>query len=202
MIVLEGLPALSPFRRERLEARLQALSPEVRIAGAWHVYWVEPAPPDAARRTWTTLRCIASCRPAPWPPRVPTARSRATSRRAWARFRPGRARPPNCCAAPACRCRRVERGTAHRRGRLAARRRRAGRAGEAAARPDDAVAAGLARRSRRAVQRRPRAANSNAFRWRDLEAANARLGLALADDEIDYLRLRFGELGRDPTTSN
>src|SRR5690606_14431470 len=33
----------------------------------------------------------------------------------------------------------------------------------------------------------------------DLEAANARLGLALADDEIDYLRQRFSELGRDPS---
>ena len=51
MIVLEGLPALSPFRSERLERRLQSLSPSVRIAGAWHVYWVEPragATPDAA----------------------------------------------------------------------------------------------------------------------------------------------------------
>src|SRR3546814_15486542 len=43
MIVLEGQPALSPFRRERLESRLRALSPDVRVAGAWHVYLVEPA---------------------------------------------------------------------------------------------------------------------------------------------------------------
>src|SRR3546814_16900853 len=43
MIVLEGQPALSPFRRERLESRLRALSPDARVAGAWHVYWVEPA---------------------------------------------------------------------------------------------------------------------------------------------------------------
>src|SRR5690606_32605132 len=32
-----------------------------------------------------------------------------------------------------------------------------------------------------------------------LEEANARLGLALADDEIDYLRARFAGLGRDPS---
>ncbi len=32
-----------------------------------------------------------------------------------------------------------------------------------------------------------------------LEAANASLGLALSSGEIDYLRVRFGELGRDPT---
>ncbi len=31
-----------------------------------------------------------------------------------------------------------------------------------------------------------------------LDAANARLGLALSPDEIDYLRQRYGELGRDP----
>ena len=51
MIVLEGLPALSPFRRERLQARLQAIAPAVRVTGAWHVYWVEPvagATPDRA----------------------------------------------------------------------------------------------------------------------------------------------------------
>ena len=43
MIVLEGQAALSPFRRERLEARLRALHPEFRIAGSWWTYWVVPA---------------------------------------------------------------------------------------------------------------------------------------------------------------
>ncbi len=33
----------------------------------------------------------------------------------------------------------------------------------------------------------------------DLEGANKRLGLALAEDEIEYLRQRYGELGRDPS---
>src|SRR5690606_17080739 len=32
-----------------------------------------------------------------------------------------------------------------------------------------------------------------------LEGANARLGLALAADEIEYLRERYAELGRDPS---
>ena len=59
MIVLEGQPALSPFRRERLEARLQQLHPDtgsapgqpLRIAATRHVYWVEAeagAAPDRA----------------------------------------------------------------------------------------------------------------------------------------------------------
>src|SRR5690606_34640288 len=50
MIVLEGLPALSPFRLERLQARLQHFPSSPRVLGAWHVYWIEPAPgeqPDA-----------------------------------------------------------------------------------------------------------------------------------------------------------
>ncbi|MCT7085256.1 hypothetical protein, partial [Salmonella enterica] len=32
-----------------------------------------------------------------------------------------------------------------------------------------------------------------------LDKANKDLGLALADDEIDYLVARYAELGRDPT---
>ena len=51
MIVLEGLPALSSFRLERLQARISALSSDVRVLGAWFTYWVEPeagAAPDPA----------------------------------------------------------------------------------------------------------------------------------------------------------
>jgi phosphoribosylformylglycinamidine synthase len=51
MIVLEGLAALSPFRRDRLETRLRQLSPSIRILGAWHIYFVDPEPgqsPDTA----------------------------------------------------------------------------------------------------------------------------------------------------------
>src|SRR5690606_26236040 len=47
--VLEGAHALSPFRRQRLESRLQSLVPGLRIEGAWHVYFVQhgDAVPDA-----------------------------------------------------------------------------------------------------------------------------------------------------------
>ena len=51
MIVLEGLPALSPFRRDRLQARLQSIVEGLEITGAWHAYFVEPEPgaePDRA----------------------------------------------------------------------------------------------------------------------------------------------------------
>lgn len=45
----------------------------------------------------------------------------------------------------------------------------------------------------------PRALRSIARDRAALESANQALGLALADDEIDYLCLRYDELGRDPT---
>ena len=56
MIVLEGQPALSHFRRARLESKLQSIAPAVRVRGAWHVYFIEADPgasPDLA-----TLRRI------------------------------------------------------------------------------------------------------------------------------------------------
>ena len=44
MIVLEGHPALSPFRRDRLQARLRKTVTHLEITGAWHVYFVQPEP--------------------------------------------------------------------------------------------------------------------------------------------------------------
>jgi len=51
MIVLEGLSALSAFRRDRLQLRLQHICPDAGIAGAWFVYFVQALPgqtPDTA----------------------------------------------------------------------------------------------------------------------------------------------------------
>ena len=51
MLVLEGLPALSPFRSDRLQSRLRLIVPEIRLTGSWHVYFVQPEPgaePDVA----------------------------------------------------------------------------------------------------------------------------------------------------------
>ena len=42
MIVLEGLAALSPFRRDRLETRLRQIVPSISVQGAWHIYFLEP----------------------------------------------------------------------------------------------------------------------------------------------------------------
>ena len=62
MIVLEGLPALSPFRRERLQARLQQIVPGLRVAGAWFTYFIEPAAgptPDAGALGRILEGCVA-----------------------------------------------------------------------------------------------------------------------------------------------
>ena len=40
MIVLDGLPALSAFRLERLNRELSRALPRARITAAWHVYFV------------------------------------------------------------------------------------------------------------------------------------------------------------------
>src|SRR3546814_16205233 len=42
MITLEGSPALSPFRRERLQARLTAISDGVRLIDCRRCYFVQP----------------------------------------------------------------------------------------------------------------------------------------------------------------
>ncbi|HET8764529.1 MAG TPA: hypothetical protein VFM52_04860, partial [Rhodanobacter sp.] len=43
MIVLDGQNALSPFRLERLNARLDALHRGVRVQAAWFVYFIDAA---------------------------------------------------------------------------------------------------------------------------------------------------------------
>ena len=193
MIVLEGQPALSQFRLARLEARLQAIVPTLRITGAWFTYWVEPeagADPDRA----------ALCRILQG-----DAVSRALADNAVSRFvlprlgtiSPWASKATELLHGAGLPVKRVERGT---------RIDLSGWPGEPDARlavakllhdpmtqsllaDRDAAAALFVAPARGALERVPLAG---------LEAANVRLGLALADDEIDYLRARFGELGRDP----
>ncbi|TWT20195.1 phosphoribosylformylglycinamidine synthase [Luteimonas marina] len=194
MIVLEGLPALSPFRRERLELRLQSLSPAVRIAGAWHVYWIEPEPgasPDVA-----TLRRVLQAgqdRQAPEAGAV----SRFVSPRLGT-ISPWASKATEILRGAGQPVRRVERGL-----RL-----------DLAGFPADAAAqAALAKRlhdpmTQSLLSSHDEAAGLFAVPARgalerialaELESANVRLGLALAGDEIDYLRARYSELGRDPS---
>ncbi|WP_159017350.1 phosphoribosylformylglycinamidine synthase [Cognatiluteimonas profundi] len=197
MIVLEGLPALSPFRRARLEARLQAIHPDVRIAGAWSSYWIQPADAgvDVASPDLDALCRILQARTS-LQPQDAGAVSRFVVPRLGT-ISPWSSKATELLHGARQPIRRVEHGT---RIDLLHWPADAGRQAALSALlhdpmtqsilPDRDAAAGLfVQPARGALQR---------VALEDLAAANVRLGLALADDEIDYLRTRFGALGRDP----
>ena len=193
MIVLEGLPALSPFRRERLETRLRAIVPDIRVSGAWWVYWVRPEPgrtPDAA-----ALDRILEARAAVTPP-ADGAVPRYVAPRLGT-ISPWASKATELLRGAGQPVLRVERGM-----RL-----------DLVGFPDDAaIRAALAKAlhdpmtqslladpgEAAALFAVPARGALDVVPLADLEAANARLGLALADDEIAYLRERYAALGRDP----
>ena len=194
MIVLEGAPALSAFRRERLQARLQSIHPAVRLLGAWPVYWVDPeagATPDDA-----TLRRILQASPDA-APRADGAVSRYVTPRLGT-LSPWASKATELLHGARLPVHRVERGLRYD---------LTGWPADAATQgalarvlhdpmtqsllesPDDAVA----------LFQQPARGELERIALEDLETANTRLGLALADDEIAYLRDRYTGLGRDPS---
>ncbi len=191
MIVLEGQPALSHFRRARLESRLQSIVSDVRICGAWHVYFIEPeagATPDLA-----TLRRILQAGDG----------GEALAAGAVSRFvtpRLGTLSPWASKATELLRgagqpVKRVERGL-----RIDLEGWNDSRPALAKALHDPMTQSLLASREQaQALFTAPARGELERIPLAQLEAANARLGLALAEDEIDYLRTRYTELGRDPS---
>ena len=193
MIVLEGQPALSPFRRERLEARLRALHPDFRIAGAWWTYWVVPAEgaaPDVAALA-RILEAGANAAP-----RGEGSVSRFVVPRLGT-ISPWASKAGELLRGATLPIQRVERGM-----RI-----------DIAGWPEDpalqAAAAKLLhdpmtqslladRDAASALFDAPSRQPLEVVPLAGIESANARLGLALAADEIDYLRERYSELGRDP----
>ncbi|HEY0334166.1 MAG TPA: phosphoribosylformylglycinamidine synthase [Stenotrophomonas sp.] len=193
MIVLEGAPALSPFRQARLQTRLQAVAPVLRITGAWHVYLVQTdagQSPDPA-----TLRRILQVEAAP-----AALPSGSVSRFVVPRL--GTLSPWSSKATELIRgagqaIKRVERGT---------------RIDLEGWPQDVALQAAVAKllhdpmtqsllvstEAAQALFDAPARGALERIALAGLEEANARLGLALAPDEIDYLRERYAELGRDP----
>ena len=200
MMVLEGAPALSPFRRERLESRLQSLLPsgtlsaDLRISGAWHVYFVQPEGQGSADVA-TLCRILEAGEQA-----GPVAEG------AIQRFvvpRLGTLSPWSSKATELVRgagqpVSRVERGL------------RIDVLGWPA---DPAVQQALVKalhdpmtqsvldtvEQGGALFSTPARGVLERIALDDLEGANQRLGLAMAQDEIDYLRERFGQLGRKPS---
>ncbi|MCF7222105.1 phosphoribosylformylglycinamidine synthase [Marilutibacter chinensis] len=194
MIVLEGPQALSAFRRERLQARLQALHPDLRLLGAWPVYWVQPEP-GAQPDVEVLSRILQAGRDA-----GPVAAG-AVSRYATPRLgtlSPWSSKATELLHGAELQVKRVERGL------------RYDLAGWPA---DPATRAAVARvlhdpmtQSLLETREAGEALFTALARGQlervaldDLDAANLRLGLALAEDEIDYLRERYAALGRQPS---
>ncbi|MES2859307.1 MAG: phosphoribosylformylglycinamidine synthase [Pseudomonadota bacterium] len=193
MLVLEGAPALSPFRREHLQSRLDAVVPGLRIAGAWHCYWVHAETGSTPARA--TLERILQAS-GEFADAEPGTLSRFTSPRLGT-LSPWASKATELLRGAGLPVQRVERGM------------RIDLLGWPDDAPRQAAVAKLlhdpmtqsllvSREAGAELFEAHPAAPLETIALADLDAANARLGLALAEDEIDYLRERYGELGRDP----
>ncbi len=194
MIVLEGASALSAFRRERLQSRLAALHPDLRLLDAWPVYWVEPEPgatPDseALQRILQAGGAHAA--------RTEGAVSRFVTPRLGT-LSPWASKATELLHGARLPVKRVERGLRY----------------DLAGWPSDpAVQAAVGKvlhdpmtqslletaDAGAALFATPQRGQLERIALADLDAANARLGLALADDEIAYLRERYAALDRQPS---
>ena len=193
MIVLEGARALSPFRRDRLQARLNAIAPALRIVDAWHGYWIDPEP--AASPDRATLQRILQAGDG-----FVEAEAGATSHFVVPRLgtlSPWASKATELLRGAGLPVRRVERGM--RIDLVGWPQDAATRAALAKLLHDPMTQSLLATREEGAAlfEALPPGA-LEIIPLAELESANARLGLALAQDEIDYLRTRYTELGRDP----
>ncbi|QSX79692.1 phosphoribosylformylglycinamidine synthase [Agrilutibacter solisilvae] len=194
MMVLEGAAALSSFRRERLQSRLQAVHPDLRLLGAWWTYWVLPDT-DAAPDRATLARILQGGFEEA--PRETGAVSRYVTPRLGT-LSPWASKATELLRGAGQPVRRVERGLRY----------------DLAGWPTDAATQGAlarllhdpmtqslldARDDAALLFATPARGELERIALADLEQANARLGLALAQDEIAYLRERYGALGRQPS---
>ena len=197
MIAFDGQSALSPFRLERLNARLDALHRGVRVQASWFVYFldVDAAPAGELRQR---LLAVLEAKDAPPEPATLWVVPRLGTISPWS------SKATDILHGAGFEVRRVERGLAWQLAGLPA----------ADAPAHDAVLAVLHDAMTQSLLNRIDEAQGlflagspgdlvhvalGADPRGALAAANARLGLALADDEIDYLAERYAELGRDPT---
>ena len=193
MLVLEGAPALSPFRRERLQNRLEALVPGLQIAGAWHCYWVHAETGSTPARA--ALERILQAG-GEFADAQPGAISRFTSPRLGT-LSPWASKATELLRGAGLPVQRVERGM--RIDLLGWPDDEARQAAIAKLLHDPMTQSLLASREAGTAlfAVHPRAPLET-IALAGLEDANTRLGLALANDEMDYLRDRYGELGREP----
>lgn len=194
MIVLEGLPALSAFRLQRLLAECQAIHPAIDVLGTRHVYLVQPkdgATLDADALGAILEGCIAQT-PAP---------TGAVSRFVVPRLgtlSPWASKATEILQGAGHAVARVERGL-----RI-----------DVAHWPSEADSARRLSRvlhdpmtqsfidtldAAEALFRVPPKGEVEHIAPGELAAANARLGLALSEDEIAYLQEAYIQLGRPAT---
>ncbi|GAB3730745.1 phosphoribosylformylglycinamidine synthase [Silanimonas algicola] len=194
MIVLEGLPALSAFRLQRLRAECQAIHPAVEVLGTHHVYLIQPRD-GAAIDTGAVGAILEGC--------IATT---PTPAGAVSRFVVPRLGTLSPWASKATE---ILRGAGHAIARV-----ERGLRIDLANWPSDADAA---RRLSRALHdpmtqsfvatldeaealfRVPPKGAVEHIAPAALPAANGRLGLALSEDEIAYLQDAYTQLGRPAT---
>jgi len=195
MIALDGQSALSPFRIDRLNATLASAVPAASVRSVRHVYFIDA---DPAALQLDRLREVVEAVPGEAQPATLWVVPRLGTRSPWS------SKATDILLGCGFAVRRIERGLAFEIDGAPAPG-SAERAALAAVLHDpmtqsvvddlagaahafDAGPAGPL--ARVALQADPHAA---------LNEANARLGLALAADEIDYLADAYRELGRDPS---
>jgi len=197
MIVLDGQNALSPFRLERLNARLDALHRGARVQAAWHVYFIDADTVPQGEQRKRLLEVLEAKDAAPevaslWAvPRLGT-------------ISPWSSKATDIAHGAGFDVRRVERGLAWQLTALPATDSPAYRAildvlhdamtQSVLTRLEDARGLFLVGQPGD-LQHVALGSDARAA----LAQANRELGLALADDEIDYLAERYAELGRDPS---
>ncbi len=197
MIALDGQSALSPFRLERLNARLEAISRGTRVQSSWFVYFIDAAVMPQGEQRRRLLEVLEAKDALPetaslWVvPRLGT-------------ISPWSSKATDILHGAGFDVHRVERGTAWQVAGLP----------EASSPQHDAVMTVLHDAMTQSVLGSLEEAQGLFLAGQPgplvhialggdaraaLAKANAELGLALADDEIDYLAERYAELGRDPT---
>jgi phosphoribosylformylglycinamidine synthase len=198
MLLLDGQPALSPFRIERLNDRLETAGVPIRVAAARFLYLVDadPLDPEDTARALEILEAVGAAAPLAAGERLIVPRLGTLS--------PWSSKATEILTGCGLPIRRVERGT------------RVALDGLAHADPG-AIAAALAivsdpmtesvldalEAAPRVFERGQAGPLGSVALGPDpvaaLADANRTLGLALSPDEIEYLAEHYGRLKRDPT---
>ena len=197
MIALDGQSALSPFRLDRLNARLRLLHHDTRVQAAWFVYLLDADAAPAGEMRARVLRVLQAKDAPPQPATLWVVPRLGT-------ISPWSSKATDILHGAGIDVRRVERGLGWQLAGLP----QSGSADYAlimSALHDamtQSVLETLADAQGLFAAGTPGqlvhiALGENAHAA--LVAANGRLGLALADDEIEYLAACYAELGRDPT---